>query len=477
MAFAELESDTLVKLGQRIAEREISSVEITRHLLDRISRLNPYLHAFATIAAEEALRDAAAADEDLLSHGRRGPVHGVPIALKDLISTSEQPTACGMPLLAGQRTGFDATIVTRLKAAGAVIIGKAEMTEGAGICHHPEISVPVNPWDASRSSGFSSSGCGVAVAAGLCAAAIGSDTGGSIRIPAVMNGVTGLKPSWGRISRSGLFPVTQGYDTAGPMTRSAADAAALLGIMAGPDPADPTALPERVPDYLAQIGKGIGRLVIGFDQATISDCCDAETAAMLEQVASVFVSLGARLRPVSLPAFDMVPILPLMSAGMMPAHRDLFPAHRDRYGPALCAMLDQALATSGIEVAEAINCVDRLCGQLALLFADVDLLLLPVLTRVTPQVGAAERDFAERPERLFDLVRFTGPVNVSRNPAIALPGGIDSNGMPMGFQLVARHFEEVLLLRAGYAWQQLTDWHRAWPNLRQEPSVVPGRTA
>jgi amidase len=359
----------------------------------------------------------------------------------------------------------NATVVTRLCEAGAVLIGKTQMTEGATIAHHPDIIAPRNPWDADRCSGFSSSGSGAAVAAGLCYAALGSDTGGSIRIPSAMNGTTGIKPTWGRVSRYGVFALAEFCDTIGPLTRSTADAAAVLHAIAGPDASDPTASPVAVPDYLSTIENGISGSVIGIDRTVIARFCDPQIIAAIEEAAKTLALLGAEIREVSIPDFDIAAAFPLNIASVADAHRATYPAQADRYSPALRGILEQADALSAADIAAALNAGHALRGAYARLFTGIDMLLVPTWSQSTPKAGETERMMEEEPGAMLDILRFTVPYNISGQPALALPGGMDANGMPIGIQLVGRPFEEELLFRAGHAFQRATDWHTRHPAL------------
>src|SRR4051812_47687797 len=248
---------SLEEAGQRIATRQISSVELTQAILDRISKIDPTLKAYATLTPERALEDAAELDAETGAGRSRGPLHGVPIAVKDQYDVAGVPTAAGMTIHQTNVADRDATVVARLRAAGAVILGKLQMTEGAFGTHHPSIPAPLNPWNPAYWVGVSSSGSGAATAAGLCFASLGSDTGGSIRFPSTMNGLSGLKPTWGRVSRAGVFALAESLDHIGPMTRSALDCAIVLGVIAGADPDDPTAVARSVPDYTAATANGV----------------------------------------------------------------------------------------------------------------------------------------------------------------------------------------------------------------------------
>src|SRR6266850_692117 len=259
----------LVEIGQRIQKREQSSVEATQAQLDRIAHLDGQLKSYAYVMASAALEQAHAAEKEIAAGEVRGPLHGVPIAVKDLCWTKDAPTAAGMTIYRDYRPSEDATVVSRLKEAGAVILGKLQLTEGAYADHHPEIDPPRNPWDATLWSGASSSGSGVATAAGLCYGSLGSDTGGSIRFPSAANSVTGLKPSWGRVSRHGVFALSEILDCMGPLARSVADAATVLAAIAGPDALDPTARHEPVPDYPDSMMEGVRGRRIAVDPALL----------------------------------------------------------------------------------------------------------------------------------------------------------------------------------------------------------------
>src|SRR6266849_2612684 len=296
----------LVEIGQRIQKRELSPVEATQAQLDRIAHLDGQLKRYAHVMASSALEQARAAEKEIAAGKVRGPLHGVPIAVKDLCWTRDAPTAAGMKIYRDYRPNEDATVVSRLKEAGAVILGKLQLTEGAYADHHPEIDPPRNPWDATLWSGASSSGSGVATATGLCFASLGSDTGGSIRFPSAANGVTGLKPTWGRVSRYGVFALAESLDHIGPMTRSAADAAAVLGVIAGADPNDPTARQEPVPNYLAELPRGIRGVRIGVDRAFNTTGVDKDMVKVVDDAIAVLSDLGAGVREARFPSPDRV---------------------------------------------------------------------------------------------------------------------------------------------------------------------------
>lgn len=456
----------LTEIARRIRTREISSAEATQEMIDRIAQIDRQLKSYAVVTADVALAQARQADKELERGIHRGPLHGVPVAVKDLCSTRGIPTAAGMPIYKNYLPEIDATVVAKLKEAGAVLLGKLQMTEGAFSIHHPSITPPVNPWSAAHWSGVSSSGSGVATAAGLCYGSLGSDTLGSIRFPSTMNGVTGLKPTWGRVSRAGVFAFAESMDNIGPMTRSVVDSAAMLSVIAGADPNDPTAAQIPVPDYLAQIDQGIDGVRVGIDRKAIAVGADAEMTRVTEEAAAVLARLGAHVREVTLPPLDeVVPDAVLLCATEAAvSHEKTFPERAAEYGPVLARFLETGRGTDAATLVKILRRRAAFSGQIAALFGGIDLLLLPAMNEAAPTVAALGQRAAD-PQARQARVRFTTPFNMSGNPCLTLPGGATSDGLPLGFQIIGRHFEEVLVLRAGHAFQRATDWHQRHPRV------------
>src|SRR3954452_4328077 len=274
MATTDLHYLGLVEVGRKIQAKELSPVEATKAMLGRIEQLDGKLKSYAHVMADTALAGAAVAEKEIAAGKIKGPLHGVPIAIKDLCWAKGAPAAHGMTIHRDFRPSEDATVVARLKDAGAIILGKLQQTEGAYADHHPKIDPPKNPWNEDLWPGASSSGSGVATAAGLCYGSLGTDTGGSIRFPSAANGVTGLKPTWGRVSRYGAFELAATLEHIGPMARSAADTAAILGAIAGRDEKDPTSIPTDVPDYLAGLSGNLSGLKVGVDRRWTSEGVD-----------------------------------------------------------------------------------------------------------------------------------------------------------------------------------------------------------
>jgi len=454
----------LVEVGRRIQARQLCSLEVTQAMLERIARLDPQFKCYAKPTPELALAQAREADSDIARGRLRGPLHGVPVAVKDLCHTKGIATAAGMTIHKDYRPDGDATVVTRLREAGAVLLGKLQLTEGAFGAHHPAITPPVNPWSAQHWTGVSSSGSGVATAVGLCYGSLGSDTGGSIRFPSTMNGVTGLKPTWGRVSRAGVFALAESMDHIGPMTRSAADAAAMLRAIAGADADDPTTSHEPVPDYLGVIDQGLRAVRIGIDRALIAAGADADMVRATEEAARVLAQIGAKILEVSFPSPDAVvrDWIPLCAVEAAVAHEATYPARAAEYGPLLAGLLETGRSLDGRTVIKMLLRREAFCSRLNALFGSIDLLIVPVMNVAAPTLaGLAAAGRA--PPAIEARLRFTAPFDMSGHPTLTLPGGSTNDGLPVGFQIVGRPMEEALILRAGHAFQQITNWHRRRP--------------
>ena len=454
----------LSELAGALRVRDLSPVEVTRAQLDRIAGIDRSLNAYALVLAEDALDQARAAEGEIAAGRYRGPLHGVPIAVKDLCWTRGLPTASGMSIYKNHLPRDDATVVRRLKEAGAVLLGKLQLTEGAYSDHHPSVTPPKNPWNAAYWPGISSSGPGVATAAGLCYGALASDTGGSIRWPSAANGVTGLKPTWGRVSRYGVFELAASLDHVGPMARSAVDAAILLAAVAGADPKDPTTILDPVPDYVASSVEGVKGLRVGIDPIWNGGDVDPATQAVLAQAIEVFRSLGAEIVDVIFPdvAQAVADWVPLCAVEAAVAHEATYPARKSEYGPVLASVLDSGHALSGVDYQKILLRRVDLRGRVAALLGTIDLLLAPVHP-FAPLSLETIRTLGDQPELISKLQRYTGPFNMTGHPTATLPGGFSDTGLPIGFQLVAAHLDEALLLRAGTAFQKATSWHRQRP--------------
>lgn len=444
-----------VEAGKLMADGKLSPVELTEAYLSRIERLEPQLHAFAHVMADQARADARQAEAEIGKGNIRGPLHGVPVAVKDLCDTVDAPTGAGFPLWRNRKRHENATVVERLKAAGAILVGKTQLSEGALAIHHPDIQPPVNPLRADLWTGSSSSGSGVAAAAGLCTAAIGSDTGGSIRFPALCNGIVGLKPSWGRVSRFGVFPLSWTLDHVGTLARHVQDAAALLGAVAGRDDRDATSLSAPVPDYLAGLTSSITDMRLGFDEAYATDGVLEDTVALLQQAITVLTGRGARLVPIKMPDTQAAQRAwtPICLSEALCVHTDREDMTPDGYSDGFKSFLSAGAAVTGTDYALANLARREFSGNLDALFQTVDLLIVPVTPNPVPTVEEFLQ-ICPDPEGLEKLIRFTCIYDVSGHPTITLPGGMTPTGEPTAFQIVGPHLSEASLAWSGYAWQE-----------------------
>jgi amidase len=455
---------SIVEISELIRRGELRSSEITEAILNRIAKLDGEFHGYALVLGERAMAQAKSLDGEIAKGICRGPLHGVPIGLKDLCYTNFAPTAGGTKVHAKFLPPFNATVVDRLERAGAVTLGKLKMTEGAYTSHHPDDQAPINPWHPDYWVGSSSSGSGVATSAGLCYGALGSDTGGSIRFPSATCGLTGIKPTWGRVSRYGVFPLADSLDHVGPMCRSAADAAAMLGVIAGVDVNDPTALQAPVPNYLASIGDGIRGLKIGVDRKYTQDGVDPQVVAALHAAERALADLGADIREVRFPPYEKLVSMwiPMCSVETAAAHLATYPSRKSEYGPDLAQLIEQGTSMRGIDIAAIHHERLKFGGSLAALFENIDLLLIPTMPVPIPTL-AKMGEYGADPNVLLSILRFTAVFDFSGSPTITLPMGMASDQMPLSMQLVGRHLSEDVLARAGYAFQSNTDWHTRRP--------------
>ena len=465
MAEIPLHYQTIEEVSARLGSRELSPVELTTAMLERIEALDGDLKSYATVMAESALDSARTAELEIAAGNYRGGLHGVPIAIKDLCFTNGVATMGGALVLRDFVPDFDGTVVRKLKAAGAVILGKLNLTEGAMGGYNPEFQVPVNPWGADRWAGASSSGSGVATAAGLCYGSLGSDTGGSIRFPAAACGIVGIKPTWGRVSRYGVLGLAESLDHVGPMTRSAVDAGIMLQAIAGTDFNDPTSLPAPVPNMLGEVGKGVQGLRIGIDEDYICEGVDTELAAAVLEGIHLLENLGAVPVPVRLP--DTRPYCQawtvLCSVEAAVAHQETFPARAGEYGPWFRGWLELGLSQSATDYALAnyrrLDCN----GRLAEVFDGIDVLACPSMTGPAHQV-TLEAMYGPMGDVDWAMGKFTMPFDFNGAPTISLPCGLNSEGLPLSIQFVGRRLAEPLLVRVGHAYEQATG-RRLMPNI------------
>jgi amidase len=457
---------TITQAASLIESKQLSPVELTKTLLDRIAALDGVYKSYATVMANQAMASAQAAETAIASGNYLGPLHGVPIAVKDLCFTKGVPTMGGAQVLRDHVPDFDATVVQKLGNAGAVILGKLNLTEGAMAGYNSKFQIPLNPWGTDRWSGASSSGSGAATAAGLCFGSLGSDTGGSIRFPAAACGVVGIKPTWGRVSRYGVLALAESMDHIGPMTRSAADAGIMLQVLAGHDPNDPTSLTAPVPNMLENLGQGIKGVRIGLDERYISEGVDAAVTEGVLAGIRVLEGLGAQVVTVRMPETPgfLAAWGVLCQAEAVAAHRDTYPSRAGEYGPWFRGWLERGAAVTGADYAKA-NQQRLACnGLVAAAFDDIDVLVCPSMTGTAHPVTPDEL-YGPMGEDDWTWGQFTIPFDFNGAPTISLPCGLDSQGLPLSIQFVGKRLSEPLLCRMGHAFEEATTWRGLHPDI------------
>ena len=467
----DLEFANIETLSALLAKKKISPLELTQVYLSRIERLNPKLNAFITVASESALAEARGAERELFRGRRRGALHGMPVALKDNIWTRNLRTTMGSTILREFVPSEDATVVRRLRRAGAIVLGKTNLHEFAyGVTsENPHYGAVRNPWKPERIAGGSSGGSAAAVAAGLCVAAIGSDTGGSIRIPSALCGVVGLKPTFGRVSVYGVFPLAASFDHVGPIARSAADAAMVLECIGGLDASDPTTVARSEKNFRA--AKNRRRLRLGRPQEYFWDKMDAAVRRILERALADLASSGAEVVDIALPNFragvEAANLIAAVEATRLHERAGYYPERANEYGADVRGRLEQGGKTSAIDYLDAQESMRQARQEVDATLDRVDAIVIPTAPMEAPPMGAERVRVGdvEMPLRnaLVDrnrLANFTGL------PAISVPCGLTPAGLPVALQFVGRRFEEAALIAiAGRLGESGRDWEPRHPRV------------
>jgi Asp-tRNA(Asn)/Glu-tRNA(Gln) amidotransferase A subunit family amidase len=457
-----LHTCTLASLSRAIESRDVSPVEVAEACLRRIERLDRTLNAFITVTADRALAAARRAEQEIAAGRRRGPLHGVPIALKDLVATAGVRTTCGSRILRDWVPAEDAAVVQRLHDAGAVILGKLNMSEFAYAAIHADYGPPRNPWNPERFTGGSSSGSAAAVAAGLCFGATGTDTGGSIRSPAAHCGIVGLKPTYGLVSRAGIVPLAWSLDHVGPMARTVEDAAILLDAMAGFDPADPTSTPAA-PDSGARPPldasvPAVRSARLGAVGGPLADATSPEVAARVRDAVRVLAPLVAAVEDVSLPMLeDMVAAwwtICLVEASAY--HQQTLAERAQDFGPIVRERLEAGLVIPGVQYVQAQRVRRAAVLEFDRLLGRVDLLVLPATFAEAPPIAAADAVHAS--DALRRRIVPMAPFNLLGLPAVSVPCGFTDAGLPVGLQIAGRRGEDRLVLAAAHLYEQAAGW-------------------
>ena len=475
----ELDRLTIAEIAPRIRAKKISIVELTRQFLERIDRFNLRLNAYQTITADAALKQARALDRELSAGKWRGPMHGIPFSIKDNLATRGVKTTAGSKHLANWVPDFDATVVEKLKAAGAVILGKTNMHEWASgsTTINPYYGTTANPWDRSRIAGGSSGGSAAAVAASLCLGSIGTDNAGSVRNPASLCGVVGLKATYGRVSRHGGVLGTGGFSTDhfGPFAKTVKDCALILNAIAGADPKDPLCSAAPVPNYLGNVGKPVKGLRLGLVNGYFDEFMSAEVKSAFVGAVGQLKSLGMRVSTFDIPDVQLIPAVQMATSRVENAatsHEYLKRSPRD-YSPGLLYRHIKALLIPADTYVTAQRVRRRICEAFEAAFDRVDVLVAPTVGSPAPTIAECHQGFALVDGRRVALQEERGsagtlctiPFNVTGLPAMSICCGFSSAGLPIGMQIVGAPFDESMVFQVGHAYEQGVGWYKRRPEL------------
>jgi len=472
MQTSELTAMTVTEAAALIERRSLSPVELTRAYLERIERLNPTINAYVTVTAEQALAAAREAELQILAGGYLGPLHGVPFALKDIYDTAGIRTAAGSKILADRVPAADATSTARFHQAGAVLLGKLNTHEFAfGVTtNNPHWGATRNPWGLEQIPGGSSGGSGAAIAADLAPIAMGTDTGGSIRIPASLCGTVGLKPTHGRISTAGIFPLSWSLDHAGPLTHTVEDAAIVLNALAGPDPLDTLTPPVPVADYRAELGAGVRGLRLGVPRAGFCEALEPDVARAFETALDVLRGLGATVEDVDAPALwaSWEPGYNILYSEARHVHKQWLRDRPGDYGKDVLTRLNERAALTADDLVAAFRYQSAAIREAQALLEQRSALLLPATRIAAPSINPQQTIVLDGNEVLARSVLTTNtiPFNLTGMPALSLPCGFTQAGLPIGLQIAGRRWDEATVLRVAHAYEQATDWHTRRPEVR-----------
>lgn len=453
---------TLADAAAALSAGEVGSLELTRLLLDRIERLNPKLNIFISVHAEDALAEAAALDGMRARGISFGPLHGLPIAIKDNIATAGRRTTAASRLFTDHVPEKDATVTTRLRRAGTVMLGKLNLYELAFGGVHEDFGETLNPFDPSRACGASSSGPAAAVAAGLAYGTLGTDTGGSIRLPAAACGLTGHKPTYGVVSRAGVFPAGYSLDTVGPLCRSARDAALMMAALAGPDGDDPAGTQRPAPDYVGALTGDIRGLRVGVPKIQPNELCDPQMRAACAAAIAELQRLGATLIEIEVPdhLWSRSAMWLIAASELADNHRDFLADRADDYSPTVRGHILQGAFLPATEYVRAQRVRQKIALAYREIMSTVDVVAMPVVPFPAWPVGASTVTIDGVEEGLMPgLTRYCPPFNITGQPAVAIPCGFDAAGLPLSFQIAGRLHEDALVLKVADAYQRATDWH------------------
>ena len=456
------------QLSGLIRDKEVSPVEVVDAHLARIEATEPTLNSFITLLPEQAREVARRAESQIQAGNYRGPLHGIPVGLKDLFNTAGVRTTSGSRIFDTFVPAEDCTVAARFQRAGAILLGKLNMHQFAygPTGENFDYGHMHNPWNPELVTGGSSGGSGSAAAAGQCTITMGSDTGGSVRIPAALCGIVGLKPTYGLVSRAGLTPLSWCLDHPGPMVRTVEDAALTMNVIAGHDPKDVATTVREIPDYTTALAGSVEGLRIGLPREYFDAPLDAEVEAAVRAAVAHLEELGATVTEVSLPMFKDSQAISgaILMAEAAAYHRELLARDGDKLTPSVRLRLEAGLFVTAADYLKAQQARARFNQEMARLFQDVDLLAGPAEPVTAPPILASEVVIGDRTVGTTGaLTQYTRPYNISGTPAISVPCGFSEAGMPIGLQLAGKPFDELTVLRAAHAYEQTTDWHRRRP--------------
>ena len=461
---------TVSSLSRIFRKKEISPVEVTRACLERIEALDPGINAFLTLLPRQAMKAARHAEQEILRGKNLSPLHGVPFAAKDLFFTRGVRTTCGSKILGNFLPTFNAAVVERLTAAGAVLLGKLNMHEFAygTTSVNPHYGPVRNPWDTERIPGGSSGGSAAALAASFVPLALGTDTGGSIRIPSALCGTAGLKPTYGRISRYGVYPLCWSLDHPGPMARTAADLALAMNVLAGRDPRDPSTARAPVPDYTRALRADLRGVRLGVPADYFFERLDPEVGPAVRKAIGTFKRLGASVRTLSIPGLreaSLAAYILLIAEGAASLEK----WHRTRsldLGKDVCSRLDLGAAVLSTQYLKAQRIRRTVRENFDRVWEKVDALITPQLPITAPRIGEENVSSGGKTEPVPSaLTRFTRIFNLVGTPCLSIPCGFSSSGMPIGLQIAGKAFDEATVLKIGYAYEMNSPWKDRHPTM------------
>ncbi len=456
---------SLSEAARLIKTRLLSPVELMRAVVARQKAVEPKINAFIYVFGEHELDDQARTAEQEIARGQyRGPLHGIPITIKDIYDIAGTPTTCASAVRADHMAAQHAFSVRRLLDAGAIVIGKTNLTEFAVDLPGPQYGWARNPWDLARIPGFSSSGSGASLAAGVGFATMGTDTGGSIRIPAAFSSCVGIKPTYGRVSRQGIFPLAWSLDHAGPLPRTVRDAAIMLQVVAGYDPKDQTCATVSVPSYTRGIGGGVKGLRIGLPVGQFDDSVNPGVRKLFDAAIQTLRDLGARTSVVDVPhmAETWTALMAVIRTEQAAVHSDLIRSRRHLYGKNLGDRIADAMVRPAVQYIQAQRLRTLIKHDFDTALEKVDVIATPTIPiwpyRIDANISGGAGQGAL-------TTKFTPPSNLTGLPTLSVPCGFSPDGLPAGLQIIGRSFDERLLFRIAHTYERATDWHKRRPSL------------